>query len=116
MAADDRDRPLEPAVAFETIGNETRIEILRTLIDSDAKAMSFTDLRDQVGVADSGRFNYHLQRLTGHFIEDTEEDDTLRYPDRKIAHAILAGTFNERAVMDPVAVGGRVMPDNDYCE
>ncbi|MFB6150115.1 MAG: winged helix-turn-helix domain-containing protein [Halobacteriales archaeon] len=106
MAADDGDRPLEPAGAFETIGNEIRIAILRALIETDEKAMSFTALRDQVGVTDSGRFNYHLQRLTDHFIEETDDGYTLRYPGRKVAHAVLAGTFNERAIMDPIEVEG----------
>lgn len=106
MPAEGTDSSLGTAEAFEIIGNETRLGILRALVTSDEKAVPFSALREQVGVDDSGRFNYHLQQLTGHFLEKTDGGYTLQYPGWKVAHAVLAGTFNERATMEPVSVEG----------
>jgi hypothetical protein len=69
-----------PGDAFARLGNETRVDILRTLYDSWSEAgfavdyaVSFTDIQEAVGSDDSGRFNYHLQQLTGQFIRKTDE-------------------------------------------
>jgi DNA-binding transcriptional ArsR family regulator len=107
--ADDADEEtgLSPAEAFAILGNGVRIAILRALVDGvEETPASFSALRDAVGIADSGRFNYHLQQLTDHFLEREAGGYALRYPGRKVAHAVLAGTFNERAAMDPVSVEG----------
>jgi DNA-binding transcriptional ArsR family regulator len=64
--------------AFELVGNETRAEILRVLSETrDGElppALSFSELREHIGTAPrSSQFNYHLQKLTGSFIERREE-------------------------------------------
>jgi hypothetical protein len=69
-----------PGDAFARLGNETRVAILRTLYDSWSEAgfaadyaVPFTDIQEAVGSEDSGRFNYHLQQLTGRFVRKTDE-------------------------------------------
>lgn len=69
-----------PEDAFAQLGNETRIGILRALYDSWREAgfgidyaLPFTDIQERVGAEDSGRFNYHLQQLTGLFVRGTDE-------------------------------------------
>ncbi|MFB6135366.1 MAG: helix-turn-helix domain-containing protein [Halobacteriaceae archaeon] len=104
--AEEPATPLDPAEAFDAVGNEVRIDILGALGGSGGGPLSFSELRDAVGTSDSGRFNYHLQELTGHFVERGDGGYSLRYPGWKVAYAVLAGTFNERAHMDPVAVEG----------
>lgn len=67
--------------AFKILGNETRLAILLAFweeVDPDQppveqSALSFSELRDRVGVADSGQFNYHLDKLTGVFLEQDGE-------------------------------------------
>lgn len=65
---------------FALLGNETRMGILRELWDvrepflpTAENALSFTDLRERVGVSDPGQFNYHLSQLVGTFLARTEE-------------------------------------------
>ncbi|MEY7848612.1 ArsR family transcriptional regulator [Natrarchaeobius sp. A-rgal3] len=65
-------RPVDP---FKSLGNETRLEILRVLYDrtrgSNARdaTVSYSTLREAVGVRDKGNFNYHLRQLDGQFLE-----------------------------------------------
>ncbi|MEF8791004.1 MAG: ArsR family transcriptional regulator, partial [Haloarculaceae archaeon] len=64
--------------AFELLGNETRLAILVALWEQYEPfgrdgAVRFSELRARVGTADSGRFNYHLDRLDDHFVESTDD-------------------------------------------
>jgi DNA-binding HxlR family transcriptional regulator len=54
------------AEAFEVLGNEIRTAMVLEL--ADAGPLSFSELRERVGVTDSGRFNYHLEKLVGRFV------------------------------------------------
>lgn len=48
---------LEPADAFALLGDETRLDIVRTLAEwSTEEPPTFAELRRAVGVADPGRF------------------------------------------------------------
>ncbi|PSQ19833.1 transcriptional regulator [Halobacteriales archaeon QS_8_69_26] len=103
----DRAEAIPAAEAFGILGNETRTEILRALVERDDEApLSFSELREAVGTGDSGRFNYHLQQLVGHFVEHDEDGYAFRYHGRRIAHAILAGTFTDRARVAPAPAPG----------
>jgi hypothetical protein len=88
MTIDDKDSepaPLAPDDAFALPGNETRVEMLRTLGDAD-EPMSFTELFDQVGASDSSQFNYHLDKLAGHLVRSSDDGYELqRAGDRLIA-------------------------------
>lgn len=95
------------AEAFGLLGNETRTAILRALLEDERETpLSFSELYEAVGGEDSGRFNYHLQQLVGHFVERTEDGYAFRHPGRRIAHAILAGTYTEHARMEPTPAPG----------
>lgn len=56
--------------ALEVLGNEIRMDIVRELAEAD-EPLSFTELRERVGLRDSGQFNYHLTRLCSYFVRDT---------------------------------------------
>lgn len=90
---------LPPDDAFATLGNETRMQILQTL-GTAGETLSFSDLRDRVGVGDSGQFNYHLNQLTGHFLEKTDDGYSLRRAGERVIEAILSGAVLEAPVMD----------------
>lgn len=83
---------LSPDDAFAVLGNETRMEILQTLGEADVP-LSFSDLRDRVGMRDSGQFNYHLDKLTGHFLGQTEEGYILQQAGRRVIEAVLSGAM-----------------------
>lgn len=104
MSRDREATARRAAEAFDVLGNEIRTAILLALLD--ASPLTFSELRERVGVADSGRFNYHLDRLTGQFVRTDDTGYHLRYHGWRVAHAVLAGTFTETASFDPVPVDG----------
>ena len=75
---------------FKALGNEVRIEILRTLSRA-SRPLPFTTLQEEVGIEDSGNFNYHVDRLTGHFIDRTDRGYVLCYPGRAVIETVRAG-------------------------
>ncbi|RKD89117.1 ArsR/SmtB family transcription factor [Halopiger aswanensis] len=99
---------LLPADVFATLGNETRVDILRSLLelDADESPVSFTELFEAVDIEDSANFNYHLQQLTDHFIAQTDDGYEFRYPGRKVVSSIFSGTFTERAKLGFFPVDG----------
>lgn len=108
-AAPDEGAPgLSPDEAFALLGNETRIAILRSLWDASEPfadaPVSFSDLRERAGVRDSGQFNYHLEKLTGPFVERTDEGYELRQRGHAFVQAVLAGTAGGEATLAPAEV------------
>lgn len=93
-AEGDEPAPLPPDAAFGALGNETRIQILKTLGDVD-EPLTFTELRDRVGIERGGRFNYHLDQLVGHFVAKSEAGYQLRSPGRRVVKAVLSGSVAE---------------------
>jgi hypothetical protein len=105
--ATDSDGPdpagLSPEDAFTTLGSDTRMEILRTLGEADSP-LSFSELHDRVSLSDSGQFNYHLGKLTGHFVQQAEEGYKLRPPGRRVVQAVLSGAITDRPMLEPTVV------------
>jgi hypothetical protein len=100
---------LTPDEAFALVGHETRIAILRAVMDAADEAgdpstsVPFSELRARVGMRDSGQFNYHLGKLAGPFLDHDENGYSLRYTSLLVMGSVLAGTYTERGVADPVA-------------
>jgi DNA-binding transcriptional ArsR family regulator len=91
-----------PSEVFAALGDEIRMDILRALAESWNRAgfgldyaLSFTELLEATGVDDSGRFNYHLQRLTDHFVRKTDDGYEFRYLGWKVARLILKEGIHE---------------------
>ena len=94
---------LSPDDAFSLLGNETRIEILRALGEAD-RPLSFTELRDQVGIRQGGQFNYHLDKLVGHFVRKNEEGYSLRRSSSRVIKAVLSGAVTEDPTIEPTQI------------
>jgi hypothetical protein len=95
---------LPPAEAFSLLGNETRIDILQELWRAPDHPVAFSELRKAVGMRDSAQFNYHLSKLTDHFVRSTDDGYEFQYAGEKVVRAILAGTFTDRVSLTfPVA-------------
>jgi DNA-binding transcriptional ArsR family regulator len=108
----DDSETLSPDAAFATLGSETRFAVLRALAEAD-DAVSFSALRDRVGMADSGQFNYHLDRLVGHFVERADDGYRLAPAGERVAEAVLSGAVTERPRLPRHAAGpagGRPRP------
>ncbi|WP_267643139.1 winged helix-turn-helix domain-containing protein [Haloarchaeobius amylolyticus] len=92
-AADAQDT-VTPDEAFAMIGHETRVQILEVLATTHRadRPVQFSEIRRQLGDIDSAHFNYHLDKLVGHFLEQTEAGYDFRRPGRRVAQAILSGS------------------------
>lgn len=93
--------------AFRLLGDETRMAILRALWAADAGVVGFADLRRRVGVDDSGRFNYHLHELDGHFVASVADGWRLTQAGREVVRAVAAGTMTERPAMTAETLDAR---------
>lgn len=95
--------PLAPDDAFAVLGDETRVAILRVLGEADGP-LGFSDLRERVGMRDSGGFNYHLDRLVGHFVERDDDGYRLRRAGERVIEAVLSGAVTASPVREPTRV------------
>lgn len=95
--------PLAPSDAFSGLGNGTRMEILRILAEADSP-LPFSELYDRGSVTDSGNFTYHLDKLVGHFVEETEDGYELRRAGERIVEAVVSGAVTETPVIEPTRV------------
>lgn len=104
---------LRASEAFAVLGNETRLAILLALWQAYEPfvpeaddplgwvPVSFSALREAVGVADSGQFNYHLGELEGRFVRRTEAGYVLRNAGQKLVRAVIAGAGIRPASLEP---------------
>jgi hypothetical protein len=95
--------PLSPDEAFSILGNETRVGILRVLGDAEGP-LSFSALRDAVGIRQGAQFNYHLDKLVGHFVEKVEDGYALRQPGKRVVQAVLSGAVTGDPELHPTEV------------
>ncbi|MFB6206757.1 MAG: ArsR/SmtB family transcription factor [Haloglomus sp.] len=97
------------ADVFGVLANETRMAIVRALArghggeDSTGfgVTLSFSELRDAVGLRDSGQFNYHLDKLTGRFVIKTDEGYRLTYTGGLLYRLAEAGLFAPQSDLEP---------------
>lgn len=94
--------------AFQLLSDNTRLEILHVLWEhqnrSGTPSMRFADLRDHLSADDPGRLNYHLNKLTTHFVRRTEDGYQLREAGKRIVRVLLSGTAIDDPEIDPVDV------------
>lgn len=95
---------VSPATAFAVLADSTRIDILRALAEDSQESLSFSDLRQRVGTADSGQFNYHLGKLVGKFVRKDEDGYRLTTAGFQVYGAILAGTYTDTVDFEPLTL------------
>lgn len=103
---DEMTSPLTPSEAFSVLGNETRLEILQTLGEAD-EPLPFTALRKRLGNPVSSQYNYHLDRLVGHFIRQSDGCYELTSMGERVIEAILAGSVTESPTVEPTELDER---------
>jgi len=94
------------ADAFGVLADPVRVEILAALWQTDEAPVQYSALLGDVGVQDSGRFNYHLSKLTDHFVAKTDEGYRLRPSGLLVVNAIYAGSYVDAPVRGGLDVGG----------
>lgn len=91
---------LEESIAI--LGEQTRMEILVELGEAwdekrhQQRSLGFSELMERVGISDSGRFNYHLEKLVGTFVTKKQEGYQLLNPGRRLYQIMASGTLTER--------------------
>jgi hypothetical protein len=101
---------LGPDSAFGVLGHELRIEIVKRLGRAD-DPLAFSELYDEVDVRDSAQFNYHLDKLVGHFVAKTDDGYELRRAGERIVEAVLSGAVTD----DPVLSRTEIDQSCPYC-
>lgn len=85
------------AETFSALGHETRVAIIHALAEADSP-LSFTELRNRVGIDTGRQFNYHLEQLVGHFVNKTGEGYSLTQPGERVVEAVRSGVVTR----DPI--------------
>lgn len=94
-----------PEEAFGLLSNDLRVRIVRALGEAGER-LSFSTLREAMGERDSGKFNYHLGKLTGHFVTKDEDGYSLSLAGTQMYGAIQSGAYTANASLDPFEFGG----------
>jgi len=95
---------LSPDRAFWLLGDQMRTAILRAVWESSEETITFSEIREQIGSPDSGKFNYHLNKLVGHFLSKGDGGYSLTQAGREVVRAVMAGTITNHAEIEPVAI------------
>ncbi|MFC7212686.1 hypothetical protein ACFQO4_01150 [Saliphagus sp. GCM10025334] len=94
-----------PEEVFGLLSNDLRVEIVQVL-GKNGEPLSFLDLRTAVSERDSGKFNYHLQKLVGHFVTQDEDGYRLSFAGEQVYGAILSGSYTANASIPPFEFDG----------
>ncbi|MFC3958338.1 helix-turn-helix domain-containing protein [Halovivax cerinus] len=121
--SDDRERTPETD-AFALLGHEIRLDVLRAFferyepIDPDSRdevradrTLSYAELMSATGVEDSGKFNYHLEKLRGAYVEKVDGGYVPTASAIGLYEAVLANRPTESIAVD-VEIDERC----PYCE
>jgi len=95
-------RRVEPEAVFATLADETRLGVLRALWEIDDDPVAFSELREAVGVPDSGRFNYHLDELVGTFVTKADSGYSLTQAGKQVNGAVSSGVYTAEGAIDPI--------------
>lgn len=94
--------------AFSLLDHEIRLEILLALLE-DWRAVyteprSYADLMGAVGMRDSGKFNYHLDKLRGVYVREVEGGYVPTAAVTALYRAVLAHRPTDRLAVDRTAI------------
>lgn len=102
MGSDEHSLP--PDEAFWLLGDKTRVAILQAVWDTPTDIATFSEIRNSVGNPDSGQFNYHLNKLKGHYLIQEEDGYRLTQAGRELIRAALAGTITTQPETTPTRI------------
>ena len=95
----------KPGAVFELLSNDLRVDIVQALGEF-RDPLSFSSLREAVGERDSGKFNYHLGKLVGHFVIQGEAGYRLSIAGEQVYGAMLSGAYTADATVEPFEFEG----------
>ncbi|GAB3041044.1 DUF7351 domain-containing protein [Natronobiforma cellulositropha] len=98
--------------AIGALGNAYRLEVLLALaergreLEVDGHAMTFTELYEAVDIDSSSQFAYHLERLVGQFVAETEAGYRLTYAGDRIVRVLRSGVYESAPAFEGRALKG----------
>jgi len=98
------------ALAFSMLDSEIRLSILDALYERTAgpgpfsTKVSYSSIQSAVGIEDSGRFNYHLDRLTDRFVVKSGGGYRLSESGRAVVHLRRTRTLTDDPLVEPEPV------------
>jgi hypothetical protein len=105
---DGEERLAQPRDAFALLGHDLRLEILLALLSHweavETEPQRYSELMRAVGMEDSGKFNYHLDRLRGVYLRKTDDGYVPTASATALYRAVLAHRPTEtpaRTQLDP---------------
>lgn len=102
---------IAPDTAFQILGNETRMAILRELGDAD-EPLPFSALYERVDYDTTANFSYHLEQLEDHFVRQTAAGYTLQQAGKRVVKAVLSGAVTDAPTLEQTEYEKRSCP---YC-
>lgn len=104
---------------FSLAADGTRLKILRALLDEQEptaspgfEPVSFTTLRERVGVQDSGRFNYHLDELIPQLVNRHDGGYTPTWAGTQLVTVAVSGVFTAaETTVEAVVVDDCKLPE-----
>ncbi|MCU4743064.1 winged helix-turn-helix domain-containing protein [Natronoglomus mannanivorans] len=94
------------------LGNRQRLEILLALAEAEwdhrtnGYVLSFTELYDAVEGTSTSQFSYHLEKLVGRFVDETEDGYRLTDTGGRLVRAIFSGVYERPSAFEPVDLEG----------
>jgi DNA-binding transcriptional ArsR family regulator len=95
----------EMTATFATLGNETRLRIVRALWEVPGGEATFSELQAAVEMRDSGQFNYHLNKLVGRFVQKEDNRYRLSSAGVLVLGAIFSGSYTTADRVPPYPFG-----------
>lgn len=106
IVSTDDETPIDQA--FQLLGDETRLDILRTLWENydplDPQLITFSELQDRLEIDDPGRLNYHLGKLTAFFVNRTPDGYELSEAGKRVMRVIISGTAVDDVTIEPTKI------------
>jgi hypothetical protein len=95
------------AEAFHALADERRVAILRVLYEQEQETdihseprMTFSVLYNQVDIDGTSTFSYHLDELTGVYVDRNGDGYALTATGRRVVQTILGGVYDETPSFD----------------
>ena len=100
------------ALAFSVLDSGVRLAILDSLYERTVASgplagnAAYSTIKADVDVEDSGRFSYHLDRLTDRFVTKTEDGYRLAEPGREVVRLRRTGRLTQDPSVEAEPVDG----------
>lgn len=110
----DEDTADSLEAAFTLVANDIRLNILRALWElytddpaPEPEPVQFSELKERVGIRDSGQFHYHLDELVPLLVNRHEAGYTITYAGAQIVGAGFSGVYTDAdTTLDTQTIGG----------